>query len=126
MFEHIGEHKLQRMSILKSTLDDIQHFEIMFQLENQMRGVEECLDLFWQRRRNISEKFWIESMAYKRQLWMSHCMKMFSINVLLSKPTSNFQSFRTSLDDDYDQCGAGDYQTIYIIRKMMTMMMIPM
>ena len=31
-----SQRKLQRSSIFKSTLDDIQHFEIMFQLENQM------------------------------------------------------------------------------------------
>jgi len=63
MFEefHLSQRKLQRSSIFKSTLDDIQHFEIMFQLENQMWGVEECSDLFWERRWNISEKFWIET-----------------------------------------------------------------
>jgi len=37
MFEEFQRQcKLQRSSILKSSLDDIQHFEIMFQLENQM------------------------------------------------------------------------------------------
>ena len=30
-------------------------------------------------------KVWIETAASERRLWMSHCMKMFSINVLLSK-----------------------------------------
>ena len=84
----ISQRKLQRSSIFKSTLDDIQHFEIMFQLENQMWGAEECSDLFGSVGETFLKSFElkpIESMAYKRQLWMSHCMKMFSINVLLSK-----------------------------------------
>ena len=83
-----SQRKLQRSSIFKSTLDDIQHFEIMFQLENQMWGAEECSDLFGSVGETFLKSFElkpIESMAYKRQLWMSHCMKMFSINVLLSK-----------------------------------------
>ena len=46
---------------------------------------------------------------------MSHCMKMFSINVLLSKPTLNLikvLKFQSTLDDDFGDCsGAGDYRT---------------
>ena len=35
-------------------------------------------------------KVWIETAASERRLWMSHCMKMFSINVLLSIDTHSW------------------------------------